>query len=124
MATPLSSTTTLVNQFPFPPHYNFPPFFTIQPNPLTRSSQLASWETLILSYHRHHRLTTLSIVEAFNTPLFNNATLNRRLSIPDIRTVLEYMASPEGGQRIEWIGKEKGRCWVWWRKPDEWADLR
>ncbi|KIV98696.1 uncharacterized protein PV09_09524 [Verruconis gallopava] len=126
-ASELSGTTHASAQqsadFVFPPHYSFPPFFTLQPNPLTRSSQLASWETLILTYCRHHRIFQLSIVESFNTPLFTNASINRKLAIPDIRAVLEYMASSEGGNRAEWTDKTKSRAWVWWRKPEEWADV-
>jgi ESCRT-II complex subunit VPS25 len=113
--------------FAFPDHYTFPPFFTLQPNPLTRSSQLQSWASLILTYSRHHRLFTLSVVETFNTPLFHNTALNKRLSIPDIREVLQWMSGKEGGERVEWIGKQGkdggGKCWIYWRRPEEWADL-
>jgi ESCRT-II complex subunit VPS25 len=112
--------------FTFPPHYNFPPFFTLQPNPLTRSSQLSSWSSLILSYCRHARIYQLSPTELYaaSSPLFTNSTLNRRLALPDIRAILEYMSTTEGGKRIEWIDtKTKGKCWVWWRTPDEWADV-
>jgi len=66
-------------------------------------------------------------VESFDTPLFNNTTLSRRLSIPDIREILQWMSGKEGGERIEWIGKTGkdggGKCWVYWRNPVEWADL-
>lgn len=39
------------------------------------------------------------------------------------------MASPDGGNRTEWItasgkavkGEEAGRCWVYWKRPEEWA---
>jgi ESCRT-II complex subunit VPS25 len=41
------------------------------------------------------------------------------------------MASPEGGNRAEFINTEKGKkrtgndeggkCWVYWRKPEEWS---
>ncbi|KAF2428883.1 ESCRT-II complex, vps25 subunit [Tothia fuscella] len=115
--------------FPFPPHYSFPPFFTLQPNPLTRTSQLQSWSSLILSYTRHHRLSTLSVVESYNTPLFHNPSLNRRLPTSDIREILTYMSSKDGGERVEWIGKHGkdggagGKCWVYWRRPEEWADV-
>jgi ESCRT-II complex subunit VPS25 len=38
--------------------------------------------------------------------------------------VLEYMCSAEGGKRAEWLDpKTKGRVWVWWRTPEEWADV-
>jgi ESCRT-II complex subunit len=37
------------------------------------------------------------------------------------------MASEAGGQRVEWVGAAKGktseRCWVYWRRPEEWAGL-
>lgn len=43
------------------------------------------------------------------------------------------MSSPEGGNRVEFIssgtGKKKasapdeegGRCWIYWRRPEEWS---
>lgn len=52
----------------------------------------------------------------------------------DARTVINWMASSEGGNRAEWIGagaakkskdagEEGGKCWVYWRRPEEWAAL-
>ena len=34
------------------------------------------------------------------------------------------MTREEGAQRAEWIGKDggKGSCWVYWRRPEEWAE--
>ncbi|KAE9982905.1 hypothetical protein EG328_010452 [Venturia inaequalis] len=133
--TPATTITSTDKPFAFPPHYSFPPFFTLQPNPLTLSSQLASWSSLILSYCRHNRIFQLSPVETFNTELFHNETINRKLSIPDILTVLTYMSTKEGNSRVEWVGKPPGkggavgsdggggRCWIFWRRPEEWADL-
>ena len=113
--------------YTFPPHYFFPPFFSHQPNPLTRSSQFASWSTHILSYCRHHRLFSLTLIDALPTPLFTNARLNRRLSLADAREILAWMATPPGGDRVEWIGAAKGKtsekCWVYWRRPEEWAGV-
>lgn len=39
------------------------------------------------------------------------------------------MASPAGGSRAEWIGaagkapkgEDAARCWVYWKRPEEWA---
>ena len=53
----------------------------------------------------------------------------RKLSIKDARSVVNWMASAEGGNRAEWIGtgakgktgEEAGRCWVYWKRPEEWA---
>jgi ESCRT-II complex subunit VPS25 len=33
------------------------------------------------------------------------------------------MTTAEGGNRAEWVDKMKGKVWIWWRKPDEWADV-
>jgi len=39
------------------------------------------------------------------------------------------MASKEGGERVEWIGNSKTKagtsekCWVYWRRPEEWAGV-
>jgi ESCRT-II complex subunit VPS25 len=131
-----STTTTLTNpNFVFPPHYSFPPFFTLQPVASTRSSQLASWSTLIQSYCRHNRIFTLSLIDALPTPLFTNSTLRRSLSLRDAKAIITYMASPEGGNRAEFINTsssskkavkageegEGGKAWIYWRRPEEWA---
>jgi ESCRT-II complex subunit VPS25 len=124
---PAQTTSTA---FQFPPHYSFPPFFTLQPVLTTRSSQLSSWSSLIQSYCRHNHIFQLSVIDALSTPLFHNATLSRQLSLRDAKAIFAWMASPEGGNRAEWIssgGKKKpdegegGRVWVYWRRPEEWA---
>ncbi|KAH7095395.1 ESCRT-II complex subunit-domain-containing protein [Paraphoma chrysanthemicola] len=126
-ATPSTSTTS---GFVFPPHYSFPPFFTLQPVASTRSSQLSSWSSLIQSYCRHNRIFSLSIIDALNTPLFHNASLNRRLNLRDAKAILAYMSTSEGGNRAEFIGTGKkkagsdedaGKVWIYWRRPEEWA---
>ncbi|KAF1816935.1 ESCRT-II complex, vps25 subunit [Eremomyces bilateralis CBS 781.70] len=116
--------------FPFPPHYHYPPFFSLQPTASTRLSQLHSWSTLIQSYCRHHRLFALSLVDALDSDLFWNRKLGKRLALRDAREVIAWMAGTEGGERAEWVdgtGKkgrgEEGRCWVYWRRPEEWAGL-
>ncbi|KAJ4361634.1 hypothetical protein N0V95_001711 [Ascochyta clinopodiicola] len=126
------ATTTETTTFQFPPHYSFPPFFTLQPVATTRSSQLQSWSTLIQSYCRFHRIFSLSLIDALSTPLFHNTTLSRQLSLRDAKAILSWMASPEGGQRAEFISStgskkkaadegEGGRVWIYWRRPEEWA---
>jgi ESCRT-II complex subunit VPS25 len=107
-ATAASTTTPGTRDFPFPAHYSFPPFFTLQPNAQTRASQLASWSTLIQSYCRHHRLFSLVLVDALETPLFHHARLRRRLAARDAGEIVAWMCSREGGQRAEWIGGGTG----------------
>jgi ESCRT-II complex subunit VPS25 len=126
------ATETNTTAFTFPPHYSFPPFFTLQPVATTRSSQLQSWSTFIQSYCRFHRIFSLSLIDALSTPLFHNTALSRQLSLRDAKAILSWMASPEGGNRAEFISSgnkkksaadesEGGRVWIYWRRPEEWA---
>lgn len=137
-------TTTTTLPFPFPPTYNFPPFFTPQPNTTTRQSQLEKWSSLIQSWCRHHRQYRLSLIEAVETPLFHNTALRKRLDLRDAREVVDWMTKSEeeggGGRRAEWISDAGGAsssvslvngagqgpktvAWIWWRRPEEWADV-
>jgi len=128
--TALASTST--NGFQLPPHYSFPPFFTLQPNLTTLARQLALWSTLIQSYCAHNHVFRLSLSTAASSPLFNNAAINRKLDIISIRRVLDYMISAEGDRRAEWVptGKKrdvgnegKSSAWIYWKRPEEWADV-
>ncbi|KAK8156391.1 ESCRT-II complex subunit-domain-containing protein [Phyllosticta citrichinensis] len=123
------------SSFKYPPHYSFPPFFTLQPVLSTRTSQLASWSAFIQSYCRHQRRFVLSLVDALDSDLFWNRRISKRLSAQDARAVLSYMASAEGGYRAEWVdGAADGggggggagaaaAVWIYWRRPEEWAGV-
>ncbi len=115
--------TTASTDFVFPKTYSFPPFFTPQPNALTRASQLRSWSSLVQAYCRHHRLFKLTVVDALDSPLFHNAVLRKKLSPHDAKDIMDYMVSREGDERAEWIGSQKAAAWIWWRKPEDWASL-
>ncbi|KAI1616667.1 WNK lysine deficient protein kinase [Exophiala viscosa] len=110
-------------EFVFPRSYNFPPFFSPQPNALTLQAQLKKWSLFLQRYCKHHHIFKLTIIEALDTPLFHNSTLKKRLSLKDAKAVIDYMASKEGDERAEWLGSEKSEAWIWWRKPEEWATL-
>jgi len=136
--------------FPFPREYHFPPFFTRQTNLTTHHAQLTKWSSLVLSYCRHHRIYKLGLSNynssgnpsslpvsgtgnnssrggggASSDELFHNAKLNRRLSVADIREVLDFMRK-DG--RVEYVGGGKDKdvgdlVWVYWRTPEEWAAI-
>ncbi|KAL8826396.1 MAG: hypothetical protein Q9191_003823 [Dirinaria sp. TL-2023a] len=126
---PQSTQSTLAAEgapFKFPRyHSSYPPFFTLQPTLLTRTAQLRKWSLLIQSYCRHNRIYRLSLIDAVNSPLFHNAQIGKRLSLMDARTVLDWMTSEEGEKRAEWIGRKEDKvaAWVWWRRPEEWAEV-
>ena len=115
--------TKVATDFAFPQIHSFPPFYTLQPNALTRASQLRSWSSLIQAYCRYHRLFKITLVDVLDSTLFHNTTIRKRLSAKDAKDVIEYMVCKDGEERAEWIGSQKAAAWIWWRKPEEWATL-
>ena len=67
-----------------PPHFAYPPFFTLQPVEQTRARQLSMWTELVLAYCAHARLF---VVDADAPPqeLFANAALPRKLEPRGVR---------------------------------------
>lgn len=49
--------------------------------------------------------------------------MRKRMSSAHVKEVLEFMAGEEGGRRAEWIGGGWNSCWVFWRRPEEWAEI-
>eukprot|EP01126_Amoeba_proteus_P064885 TRINITY_DN9134_c0_g2_i2.p1 TRINITY_DN9134_c0_g2~~TRINITY_DN9134_c0_g2_i2.p1 ORF type:complete len:239 (-),score=42.32 TRINITY_DN9134_c0_g2_i2:110-724(-) len=105
--------------FTFPPIYNLPPFFTLQPVLNTRKKQLQLWCELVLEYVRFHKLFELEINEAANLPLFHNKHINRRFSPDGILSVLEELMLRGNA---EWV-MEKSRARIYWRTPSEWGAM-
>ncbi|KAL9124323.1 MAG: hypothetical protein Q9217_006341 [Psora testacea] len=60
------------------------------------------------------------IPSCLELPLFKNQEIKKRLSEKDVREVLSWVASDEGGARGEWVGKDG--YWVYWKRPEEWGD--
>ncbi|KAI4164777.1 MAG: hypothetical protein LQ342_001752 [Letrouitia transgressa] len=126
--------------FVFPRFYAFPPFYTLQPNLQTRLAQLEKWSLLIQQYCQHHRIFKLTLASALDIPLFHNPVIQRRLSLRDLRLIVNYMTTPEsedgegGGQRAEWVGEpglaglgadpsQENAAFIYWRRPEEWAEM-
>ncbi|KAJ4861658.1 ESCRT-II complex subunit domain-containing protein [Trichoderma breve] len=121
--------------FPFPREYFFPAFFTRQTNITIHHAQLTKWSALILAYARHHRLFRITISAAAESDLFFNRGIDRRLSPPDIREVLDFMRK-DGRAEFLRPGESNGAAdtsssaaaggdvvFLYWRKPEEWAAL-
>ncbi|KAH7715616.1 CRE-VPS-25 protein [Aphelenchoides avenae] len=106
--------------FQWPWQFDFPPFFTIQPNLVTREKQLQAWARLVIDYCQFHRVYALDINELVKSELFNNTKIGRRLDETGIRTVFNYL---EQQKHVEWTDKAKNRCHIYWRRPDEWGQL-
>ena len=115
--------------FTFPPHHSFPPFFTLQPNLTTQTRQLSLWSSLIQSYCSHHRIFRLSLTDTQDSAPFYNPSISRRLDLRSAQRVIDHMVSADGGRRAEWCGSgrkdeaSRAAAWIYWRRPEEWADL-
>uniref|UniRef100_A0A4W3H6N8 Vacuolar protein-sorting-associated protein 25 n=1 Tax=Callorhinchus milii TaxID=7868 RepID=A0A4W3H6N8_CALMI len=95
----------------------FPP---LQPNVNTQHKQLAAWCSVVLAYFRYHKLHQLDVLEAQESQLFNNKRIQRKLSTEAIQVVLEDLRKKGN---LEWIDKNKTRCLIMWRRPEEWGKL-
>ena len=112
-----------IEPFKFPQRYRgFPPFFSLQLTASSRQAQLEEWSRLIQRYCRYYRIFQLSIVDFQDKDLFRNASLNKMLYPDDIKRVIDHMVSTEGQQRAEWVTSAKASAWIWWRRPEEWAN--
>lgn len=100
--------------------YNFEPFFTIQPNIETRRQQLKAWRQLMIEYYSSINQYVLDVNRATDEPIFNNHKINRQLSSDGLQLILEHMLS-EGV--IEWVDKKREKCYIYWKRPEEWAQL-
>lgn len=107
--------------FVFPKAHAFPPMYTIQPNPVTRAAQFGRWSSLVQQYCQHHRIFRLELPASYESPLFVNADISRRLAPDAVAQVLDFMASDQGGHRGAWIFRQA--FWVYWKTPEEWADV-
>ncbi|EQC29519.1 hypothetical protein SDRG_12768 [Saprolegnia diclina VS20] len=108
-------TTTAPAGFEFPEHYHFPPFFTLQPIRSTREKQLILWKTLVVEYHR---ALQQPIFTPNTTPIFENTTINRKLSMEARHAVVSYIVRCGNG---EWEDDTHTRCRIFWKSPAEWA---
>uniref|UniRef100_A0A8C4W125 Vacuolar protein-sorting-associated protein 25 n=2 Tax=Gopherus evgoodei TaxID=1825980 RepID=A0A8C4W125_9SAUR len=106
--------------FEWPWQYRFPPFFTLQPNVDTRQKQMTAWCSLVLSYCRINKQYTMTVMEAQESPLFNNRKLQRKLPMESIQVVLEELRKKGN---LEWLDKNKSSFLIMWRRPEEWGKL-
>ncbi|KAJ8661190.1 hypothetical protein O0I10_002938 [Lichtheimia ornata] len=118
--------STTSNEFKLPSIHSFPPFFTRQPTEQTWESQVAQWTDLIMSYCRHHRIFRIDLHEVTvpgGSKLFENEQIKRRLSFETLQEIIDDMVQKGNA---EWEGGAKGtksQAVIYWRKPDDWANL-
>ncbi|GAC92935.1 vacuolar protein-sorting-associated protein [Pseudozyma hubeiensis SY62] len=140
------ATMTETSTFRPPPIHAFPPFYTIQHNPVSRAQQLSQWRALILDYCRHHRIFTLSPLPGSSdssvtkgdasdphAALFSNRSIQRSLSPESIRQVLADLVDHKQAaweEQLTSAAKSKtnsnsnlnAKAYIYWKTPIQWAD--
>ncbi len=62
----------------------------IQPVKLTKDKQLKLWKEIILEYHMQNNIFTMNLLTCC---LFDNRTIDRRLSPAAIREIVDYLVN-------------------------------
>ncbi|KAF6098102.1 vacuolar protein sorting 25-like protein [Phyllostomus discolor] len=62
----------------------------------------------------------MTVMEAQESPLFNNVKLQRKLPVESIQIVLEELRKKGN---LEWLDKNKSSFLIMWRRPEEWGKL-
>ena len=105
-------------EFQLPTFYNFPPYFTLQPNEETQQRQLELWRELVLRYCQSKRIFCVDLQsDAF--PLFSNTKIQRSLNMKFKLALFDRMASHG---YAGWQDSSKRTALVFWRSLDDWAD--
>jgi ESCRT-II complex subunit VPS25 len=121
--------------FEWPKIYNFPPFFTKQPNEQTWEAQRTQWTQLILSYCNHYKVWIINdrgvplskglitdddpdeSTDLDEPDLFHNKQIDRKLDIETIQLILSQMAQNGDLTRLS------GQYYVNWKRPEDWGAL-
>nr|XP_019008303.1 uncharacterized protein I206_06859 [Kwoniella pini CBS 10737]OCF47084.1 hypothetical protein I206_06859 [Kwoniella pini CBS 10737] len=109
------------NGFEYPAIWNFPPFFTLQPNTSTLLHQIEIWRKLIIKYSKYQRIFEIIIDSNELEEIFENKKIKRKLLNPSLKRILQEMS--KNGEAAPDPPKQDNRYLIYWKKPDEWADL-
>lgn len=102
-----------------PELWNFPPFFTLQPNESTQARQREAWCQLILSWCSFHHEALLAPLQSW--PWWENKALSRRLPAEGVRVIVDALVA---SGRAEWTdGAARTSLRVKWHTSSEWAAL-
>ncbi|VDD79630.1 unnamed protein product [Mesocestoides corti] len=108
------------SEFSWPWQFNFPPFFTLQPNEETRHKQMDAWCQLVLDYFQSKKQTSVDVSSMMNSKceLFSNPKINRRANSQLIKAIFDEL---HGRGNLEWTDRAHNNANIIWRKPSGWA---
>jgi len=118
-------TYTTPSGFLLPSIHSLSPFFTLQPNLQTQTTQTSHWISLILSYARHKRLFILRLEDAEVSggdwdEIFRNERIERRMQPSHLAMILATLVAQSSAV---WEPANQTRAvLLYWRKPEDWAE--
>ncbi|OHT02464.1 Vacuolar protein-sorting-associated protein 25 [Tritrichomonas foetus] len=107
-------------KFSFPDFYDYPPFWTKQPDEETLKKQVELWSNLICAFSKAHNFTEFEIAGALDSPLFSNKKINRQL---DRETLLFFLDKMSEKGNAKFTSDARNRVRIYWRSIDEWAKM-
>ncbi|KAF9444870.1 ESCRT-II complex, vps25 subunit [Macrolepiota fuliginosa MF-IS2] len=112
--------------FLLPSIHSAPPFFTQQPNPVSQSAVTDHWINLILAYARYRRLFILRVEDAETAgsewdEILRNERIRHRMPPSHLSTILAAMVQRNVAAYES--PKQTRSALVYWRLPEEWADV-
>ncbi|KIK82564.1 hypothetical protein PAXRUDRAFT_153645 [Paxillus rubicundulus Ve08.2h10] len=120
------TTRTTPSDFLLPSIHSAPPFFTEQPAPSTRTLFIDNWSRLILAYARHRRLFTLRVEDAEVAggdwdEILRNERINRRVLPSYLSSLIAALVA--NNVAVYEPAKQTRSVLLFWRLPEEWADV-
>ncbi|KAF8839013.1 ESCRT-II complex vps25 subunit [Paxillus ammoniavirescens] len=120
------TTHTTPSGFLLPSIHSAPPFFTEQPTPSTRTLFIDNWSRLILAYARHRRLYTLCVEDAEIAggdwdEILRNERINRRVLPSYLSSLIAALVA--NNVAVYEPAKQTRSVLLFWRLPEEWADV-
>ncbi|KIJ20994.1 hypothetical protein PAXINDRAFT_174335 [Paxillus involutus ATCC 200175] len=114
------------SDFLLPSIHSAPPFFTEQPTPSTRTLFIDNWSRLILAYARHRRLYTLCVEDAEVAggdwdEILRNERINRRVLPSYLSSLIAALVA--NNVAVYEPAKQTRSVLLFWRLPEEWADV-
>jgi hypothetical protein len=97
------------------------PWMYIKPKKESQvESWLESWSAIVLDYSRIFVIHIININEIRNVHPFNNNINNKKMSLKQVREVIDHLVNQSVA---EWLDeKTKTRARIYWKTNEEWAD--
>ena len=110
-----------MSKFEYPWEFDFPPFFTIQPNLETQKMQLETWRSIILDYCQFQNIHQLHLRDWLGKEPFHNKQIDRKLSLDSLKFIINSLVEK---RFAEWVGgKNSETALIYSRPPEQWAEI-